>query len=115
MKKTIDEKQFNVLVSEFVAPIAKWQKKKPAKRSAMLLCCDHEVSEYAVDLMGNKRAKYPLSTCLGGLGNAMIAQPELLCWVKAHVRYAERELKRKSMDSHVHELNELHCYGKSNS
>ena len=96
MKKTIDEKQFNVLVSEFAAPIAKWQKKKPAKRSAMLLCCDHEVGHYAIDLYGNKRAKYPIASCLNGLGDAMIAQPELLSWIKALVRYAERELKRKN-------------------
>ena len=103
MKKTIDEKQFNVLVSEFAAPIAKWQKKKPAKRSAMLLCCDHEVSEYAVDLMGNKRAKYPMASCLNGLGDAMIAQPELLSWIKALVRYAERELKRKNKQANNQE------------
>ena len=98
MKKTIDEKQFNVLVSEFVAPIAKWQKRKPAKRSAMLLFCDGDAEEYSVRLMGNKRAKYPIASCLNGLGDAMIAKPELLEWVKAHVRFAERELKREQAD-----------------
>ena len=98
MKQTIDEKQFNELVGEFVAPIAKWQKRKPAKRSAMLLCCDGAAEEYAVELMGNKRDKFPIATCLNGLGNAMIAKPELLGWVKAHVRFAERELKREQAD-----------------
>ena len=103
MKKPIDEKQFFALVDEFAAPIAKWQKKKPAKRTALLICCDLEVGRYSVKICGNKRAKYPVATSLRGFGDAMIAEPELLGWVKAHVRYAEREIKRKNKQSNVQE------------
>ena len=95
MKQTIDEKQFYELLNEFKAPIAKWQKKKPAKRNALLLFCDRDAGLYGLELMGNKRAKYPLATCLNGLSEALIEGPELLGWVKADVRFAERELKRK--------------------
>lgn len=109
MKKNVDEKSFDDQIEEFAAPILKWQRKKPAKRSAMLLFCDYGAEEYAVKLMGNKRDKFPIATCLNGLGDALIAQPELLGWVKAHVRYAELELKRKDKQTKNKEN------GKSNS
>ena len=103
MKKTIDETQFFPLAEEFAAPIAKWQNKKPAKRSALLICCDIEVGRYFIRICENKRAKYPIATCLRGLSDAMIAEPELLGWVKAHVRYAERELKRRNKQANNQE------------
>ena len=93
-KAVMTAKQFDKLVTEFVHPVAVWQNKKPAKRSAFLLLADKEVGEYRLSLYGNDRAKYPVATTLEGLGNAMIQSSTLLGWVKANVRYAERELKR---------------------
>ena len=103
MKKTIDEKQFNVLVSELAAPILKWQRKKPAKRNAFLLIRDGDAEEYAIRLMGNARAKHPMPTSLEGLCEAMVDCRELLGWVKAFVRFAEREIKYKNKQSNVQE------------
>ena len=95
MKQTIEQQQFSELMNQFSAPIEKWQNKKPAKRNAFMLFCDKEVGSYKIIPCGNDRAKYPLATCLEGLGQAMIDYPDLLGWVKANVRFAERELKRK--------------------
>ena len=103
MKKNVDEKLFDDLVEEFAAPILKWQRKKPAKRNAFLLFRDGDTGEYAIRLMGNARAKHPMPTSLEGLGEAMIDCRELLGWVKAFVRFAEREIKRKNKQSNVQE------------
>ena len=109
MKKKVDEKLFDDLIEEFAAPILKWQRKKPAKRNAFLLFRDGDAEEYAIRLMGNARAKHPMPTSLEGLSEAMVDCRELLGWVKANVRFAERELKRK------YELQNTTKNGNSNS
>ncbi len=103
MKKNVDVKSFDAQIDEFVAPILQWQRKKPAKRNTFLLFRDGETGELSIRLMGNKRAKYPIATCLTGLGEAMVDLPVLLGWIKANVRFAEREIKRKNKQSKVQE------------
>ena len=103
MKKNVDEKLFDDLVEEFATPILKWQRKKPAKRNAFLLIRDGDAEEYAIRLMGNARAKHPMPTSLEGLCEAMVDCRELLGWIKAYVRFAEREIKRKNKQLNVQE------------
>ena len=96
-QKTKDESQktFSEITDEFVRPIGQWQHQKPAQRSAFLLFSDKEVGEFHLTSFGNKRAKYPTATTLEGLVPALKRSPDLLGWMKACVRCAERELKRK--------------------
>ena len=95
MKQNIEEQSFVKQTDRFAYPVAMWQHKKPAQRSAFMLFCDKEVGQWAIIPLGNKRAKYPEVTCLRGLNEALKANPELLGWMKAVVRCAERELKRE--------------------
>ena len=89
------QKTFSEITDELVRPIGQWQHQKPAQRSAFLLFSDKEVGEFHLTSFGNKRAKYPTATTLEGLVPALKRSPELLGWMKACVRCAERELKRK--------------------
>lgn len=99
MNQNIESKSFQELTDRFAAPVSMWQNKKPAQRSAFLLFCDQAVGEWTIMPFGNNRAKYPVPTCLRGLNEALKANPELLGWMKAVVRCAERELKRKATAS----------------
>lgn len=92
------QKTFVELTDEFVTPIGQWQNQKPAQRSAFLLFCDKEEGEYQLTNFGNKRAKYPTATTLEGLVPALKRSPELLGWMKATIRCAERELKREKKE-----------------
>ena len=97
-KAVMTAKQFNKLVAEFVRPVAVWQKKKLAQRSAFLLFADKEVGEWNIRLIANPHAKYHTAAALEGLGDAMVQSKELLGWIKANVRFAERELKRQAKE-----------------
>jgi hypothetical protein len=88
------QKPFNELTNEFAYPIAIWQHKKPAKRSAFLLLSDLDAGEYVYFPFGNNRDKYPLATSIQSLWKAMYEHKELLGSVKACVNCAERELKK---------------------
>ena len=93
MKTT--EKQFVENNEKMVNLIAKWQHKKLAKRNAFILLRDADAGLWQVFLYGNPRAKYPVATAFHGLGSAMIQNEDILGWVKAQVRFAERELKKQ--------------------
>ena len=92
--RQVTQKSFNELTNEFAYPIAIWQHKKPAKRNAFLLFRDEEAGEYHVFMLGNNRAKYPVATAIEGLTAAMRDVPELYGWIRASVRYIEREDKK---------------------
>ena len=92
--RQVTQKSFNELTNEFAHPIAIWQHKKPAKRSAFLLLSDLDAGEYVYFPFGNNRDKYPLATSIQSLWKAMYEHKELLGWVKACVNCAERELKK---------------------
>ena len=93
-KAVMTARQFNKLVSEFVRPVAVWQSEKLAQRSAFLLFTDKEVGEWNIRMIANPHARYHTAAALEGLGDAMVKSKELLGWIKANVRYAERELMR---------------------
>ena len=95
-KAVMTAKQFNKLVTEFARPVVFWQGEKPAQRSAFLLFADKEVGEWDIRLIANPHAKYHTAAALEGLGDAMVKSKELLGWIKANVRFAERELKRQA-------------------
>ena len=88
------QQSFNRLTNEFAQPIAIWQHTKPAKRNAFLLFYDEDAGVYAAFMLGNKRAKYPVATAIRGLTDAMRDAPELYGWIRASVRYIEREEKK---------------------
>ena len=91
----MNEKQsFDRLTNEFAQPIATWQHTKPAKRNAFLLFRDEDAGEYVAYILGNKRAKYPIATAINGLTEVMRDVPELYGWIRASVRYLEREEKK---------------------
>ena len=91
----MNEKQsFDKLTEEFAQPIAIWQHTKPAKRNAFLLFRDEDAGEYTAYILGNKRAKYPVATAIRGLTDVMRDMPELYGWIRASVRYLEREEKK---------------------
>lgn len=97
--KENDEKSFAVLTDEFANPIRTWQLKKPAKRNAFLLFNDDDAGEWCAFMFGNVRAKYPMATVVKGLDSAMKAVPELYGWIRASVRFVEREQKKQSKQS----------------
>ena len=94
--KENNEKSFTALTDEFVNPIRTWQHKKPAKRNAFLLFYDDDAGKWCAFMFGNERAKYPMATVVKGLDSAMKAAPELYGWIRASVRFVEREQKKQS-------------------
>lgn len=97
-KAVMTAKQFDKLVTEFIHPVAVWQSEKLAQRSAFLLFADKEVGEWDIRLIANPHARYHTAAALEGLGDAMIKSKELLGWIKANVRFAERELMRQATE-----------------
>ena len=104
MEETKDKKQisleelqrriFNELTDDFVRPIRTWHRQKPSKRTAFLLFCDREVEEWCAFIIGNERAQYPTDTALAGLTELMREREDVLAYIRAAVRFVDREKKR---------------------
>ena len=105
------ESLFIKLTNEFTQPIATWQHSKPAKRNAFLLFCDHEAERWTVRMFGNPRSKFHTATSLSGLHDAMMKFPELLDAMRAHVRCAERELRKEAKAKAQKEEDKSHGKG----
>ena len=106
--KVMTPKAFDALVKKFTLPVATWQHIKPAKRNAFLLFSDKDIGEWHIRLLGNKRAKYFVPTAIEGLIDAMKAHPELFAWIRAAVRFIEREQKKEAKKQTIKERD----YGK---
>ena len=104
MEETKDKKQisleelqsriFGELTDDFVRPIRTWHRQKPRKRTAFLLFCDREVEEWYAFIIGNERAQYPTETALAGLTELMRERDDVLAYIRAAVRFVDREKKR---------------------
>ena len=98
MKVTLENKDSKKVFDQFTESMAtnlrKWHNVKPAKRTAFLLFCDEESEQWHMMLAGNPRAKYPTATAIKGLTDVMRDMPELYGWIRASVRYLEREEKK---------------------
>lgn len=86
---------FNDYCEAFAEPVRKWQRKKPKQHKAFLFFTDMEAGEWYASIMGNPKAKYPTGDALMGMADAFRQQPELLGWMKACIRCAEREMRRE--------------------
>ena len=101
----LKEQLFDRNVDDFARPVTTWHKQHPGKRTAFLLFCDDDAGRWSVRMFGNPRSKYHTETSLNGLHNAMEKSPELFNAVKAHLKCAERELKKAAKAQQKEETN----------
>ena len=94
MKKNNQNQTFEELSSEFVTPIAKWQRRKPKQRKALLFMVDQAEGEWVAFQLGNKRERYPKSDITGAMKEWLKQDNEFRGWLEATLRCIEREKKK---------------------